>query len=239
MACTDCKQSIFDDTPSQIPAPLCVDGCPEDVNCGDLAIASKCVYVNVALPCSETVVNQDLTTVLQTMDAKICTSTESNCLLKVDTDDQCCGTLNGKLAVGEGLTKTVTTDRNFCKTLTLNLDCPTWNTAVLNQKWANLGGVHQPLEYSSVVGCVVKIRGTLKNTLYSTSATTIFTLPANHRPLKQRTVGGYAMPTTASNTPKFGFFTIKTTGEVQFTFYDLTNNVSIGLLPVELTFETN
>lgn len=237
MACTDCKQSIFDDEPSKIPAPLCADNCPEDVNCNGEVLASACVYVNVALPCVDTTVNEDLTTVLQALDAKVCESNSGNCYVKIDADD-CCGYLESKLTAGDGITITKDVVGRDCKDLTIALDCPIWNTVTLNSKWANYGGVHQPLEYSSVVGCVVKLRGSVKNTSYATSTRVLFTLPANHRPLKQRTFGAFGVSTNLGTTPAIGYFTIYTNGNVEFNF--ITGTVAaINILPVELTFETN
>lgn len=238
--CTDCKSSILNSSTSTIPTPVCQEDCGENVDCNGEVIASDCVYVNVPLTCLETSTGDKLTTVLQTIDAALCNTVEASCQVKINAED-CCDYLGNKIIEGNGISvDEVSYGSRGCKALQISLDCPTWNSATLASKWANYGGVHQTLEYSSVVGCIVKIRGTVKSSgAYNTSTTTIFTLPANHRPSKQRTFGGYAMPTGNTNTPKFGFFTIKTTGEVQFTFYDLTNNVIIGLLPVELTFETN
>ena len=239
MACTDCKQSIFDDGSSKIPAPVCVDNCPEDVNCNGVTLASACVYVNVALNCAETSVNQDLTTVLQALDAKACQNTTDSCLLKVDTDDQCCGTLNGKLAVGTGLTKTVTTDRNFCKTLTLNLDCPDWKPVTYNSssKVRNNSWGYQNVEYSTVVGCKVKIRGVAKVTSYiypNDYTTYVFQLPVNHRPLAKRLFGGFITQDGANYRPYS--IVVDTDGKI---YINISASGTYDKIPFEITFETN
>lgn len=238
--CTDCKSSILNSTTSTILTPACQEDCGESVDCNGEVVASDCVYVNVPLTCLETSTGDKLTTVLQTIDAALCNSVEAGCQVKINAND-CCDYLGNKVVEGSGVSiAEVSSGSRGCTALQVSLDCPVWNSATLASKWVNFGGVHQTLEYSSVVGCVVKIRGTVKTSgSYSTGATTIFTLPANHRPLKQRTFGAYPVPVNVNTNTHFGYFTIKTTGEVQFTFYDNTASGSILLLPVELTFETN
>lgn len=237
MACTDCKQSIFDDTPSQIPAPLCVDGCPEDVNCGDLAIASKCVYVNVALPCSETVVNQDLTTALQALDAKVCTITDAACQVKIDAND-CCGYLEDKLTAGSGITITKGDVGRDCNDLTIALDCPTWDSASLVPKFYNIP-TFQTVQYRKS-GCSVRITGAVLNGTYSAIAPKIFTLPAGYIPATKKVFNAFAFISGAQKV-MHGLITIETTGDVKFTALDApaTLNVDIKVLPLEITFETN
>lgn len=72
MACTDCKQSIYNTESSIIPAPLCQGDCPEEVNCNGEVTYTDCVSSNVALPCLELSVGATQTEINQTVAAALC-----------------------------------------------------------------------------------------------------------------------------------------------------------------------
>jgi len=79
MACTDCKQSIYNTESSVIPAPLCQGDCPEEVNCNGEVTYTDCVSSNVALPCLELSVGATQTEINQAIDAALCSSSNSSC----------------------------------------------------------------------------------------------------------------------------------------------------------------
>lgn len=77
MACTDCKQSIYNTESSVIPAPICQGDCPEEVNCNGEVTYTDCVSSNVALPCLELSVGATQTEINQAIDAALCESSNA------------------------------------------------------------------------------------------------------------------------------------------------------------------
>lgn len=146
--CVDCRKSIFNTQTTTIAVPECQDDCPEDVNCDGEVTYSDCINVNVALSCSETAVGASLTTVLQSIDTKICNNQESTCTVSVSSDDTCCGYLQDKITVGTGLTKTITNE-GACEKVNISVNPGTivWNNLPLSANFATITGYQIP-QYS-------------------------------------------------------------------------------------------
>jgi hypothetical protein len=100
MACVDCKDNIINKTPSLIGEPKCGSDCPPETTCDGGYIASTCVYYSGNnLACTEINYGDTLSEVIQQLDNKYG--------VRVTSDDNCCGFLNDKLIVGEGLVKEI------------------------------------------------------------------------------------------------------------------------------------
>jgi hypothetical protein len=72
MACTDCKQSIYNTQKSTIESPICQGDCPEEVNCNGETTYTDCVVSNVALSCIEKSVGATQTEINQAFDTALC-----------------------------------------------------------------------------------------------------------------------------------------------------------------------
>lgn len=100
MACVDCKDNIINKTPSLIGEPKCGSDCPPETTCDGGYIASTCVYYSGNnLACTGINYGDTLSEVIQQLDSKYG--------VRVTGDDNCCGSLNDKLIVGEGLVKEI------------------------------------------------------------------------------------------------------------------------------------
>jgi len=100
MACVDCKDNIINKTPSLIGEPKCGSDCPPETTCDGGYIASTCVYYSGNnLACTEINYGDTLSEVIQKLDSKYG--------VRVTDNDNCCGSLNDKLIVGEGLVKEI------------------------------------------------------------------------------------------------------------------------------------
>jgi len=72
MACTDCKQSIYNTESSVIPAPLCQGDCPEEVNCNGEVTYTDCVASTVNLRCINKSIGATQTEINQAFDDALC-----------------------------------------------------------------------------------------------------------------------------------------------------------------------
>lgn len=152
--CTDCRDSILNRQKSKIGVPQCNDECPTETDCQGKQTYTDCVGVNSALPCVGTTTSDNLTTVLEAIDEKICDVAESNCTIKVSADDCGCGYLEDKLVAGVGITLTTLTDNpTNCQTIQIstNPGSLVWNNIPLTANFAsNTGNVsgYQIPQYS-------------------------------------------------------------------------------------------
>lgn len=235
--CKDCVKQIFNGETSDIGLPQCNDNCGSETNCEGIQTFTDCINVNPALSCADTEANATLSDVLIALDEKICETQTSNCSVKVSSDDTCCSTLESKITVSTGLTKS-TTNPGGCEALNIAISCPQWNNLTPNAstKWSNKGAGFQTLQYSTVVGCVVKVRGVVKNGSYTNLYNLVATLPVGHRPLLKRVFGGYTYFDTTTSTYKAGGITIDTDGSI---YVSISGSGSYQTVPIELTFETN
>jgi hypothetical protein len=98
--CVSCKDNIINKTPSLIGEPKCGGDCPPETTCDGGYIASTCVYYSGNnLDCTGINYQDTLSEVIQKLDSKYG--------VRVTGDDNCCGFLNDKLIVGEGLVKEI------------------------------------------------------------------------------------------------------------------------------------
>lgn len=98
--CVSCKDNIINKTPSLIGEPKCGSDCPPETTCDGGYIASTCVYYSGNnLACTGINYGDTLSEVIQQLDSKYG--------VRVTSDDNCCGSLNDKLIVGEGLVKEI------------------------------------------------------------------------------------------------------------------------------------
>lgn len=98
--CVSCKDNIINKTPSLIGDPKCGSDCPPETTCDGGYIASTCVYYSGNdLACTEINYGDTLSEVIQKLDNKYG--------VRVTDNDNCCGFLNDKLIVGEGLVKEI------------------------------------------------------------------------------------------------------------------------------------
>lgn len=72
MACTDCKESIYNTQESTILTPSCQGDCPEEVNCDGEVTYTDCVASTVALPCISKSVGATQTEINQAFDTAFC-----------------------------------------------------------------------------------------------------------------------------------------------------------------------
>tara|TARA_R110000868_G_scaffold1729_5_gene13920 strand:+ start:16650 stop:17297 length:648 start_codon:yes stop_codon:yes gene_type:complete len=73
--CLNCKSSIFNQQESLVPAPLCVDHCPTDIECGVNTVFSKCVTTDISLSCLGTTSGDSLDVVLTAVN-NLCAATQ-------------------------------------------------------------------------------------------------------------------------------------------------------------------
>lgn len=149
--CKDCRDSILNNQDTTIPSPICQGDCPEDVSCEGIGTYSDCVEVNVALDCINTEVGDNLSTVLQAVDEKLCQSTRNTRTVKVSSNDCGCGYLENKLSQGTGITITkVTQSPSGCQTLQISQNPGTlvWNNFTLSSSLTTIPNVQIP-QYSN------------------------------------------------------------------------------------------
>lgn len=231
--CKDCRDSILNSQSTTISTPSCQDECSSDVSCEGISTYSSCVEVNVALSCIDSDSGANLSDVLTDLDTKICQTQTENCTVKIDANDTCCGYLANKITVDTGITKTIN-DLDGCKNIELSISCPVWNNAVLQSKWTNKSSDFQSLQYSTEVGCIVRVRGVIKNPSFNNTYIWVTTLP--YAPLKKRVYGGFMYLDTISGTYKAGAITIDTDGKL---YVSINGSGNYQTVPIELTFETN
>jgi len=105
MACVDCKDNIINKTPSLIGEPKCGSDCPPETTCDGGDIASTCVYYSGNdLNCTNIKYGDTLSKAIQQLDSKYG--------VRVTNNDNCCGFLNDKLILGEGLVKEIVVQDN-------------------------------------------------------------------------------------------------------------------------------
>lgn len=205
--CTDCRDSILNNQTSTIGQPSCNDNCSEDISCEGIGTYSNCVEVNVALDCSETNVGDNLSTVLQAIDTKLCQSTQNNCTVKVSAEDCGCGYLENKISAGVGITITkITQSPSNCQTLQINTNPATlvWNNITLPSTFTTISGFQIPQYSNKDELGRVWFRGSFTisggNSMTAGSIVNLTTvLPVGSRPLFNRVCsGGYYKPKNTS-----------------------------------------
>lgn len=149
MSCTNCKDSILSQTPSNIGTTKCNGDCPEAITCVDI-LPSNCVFYSGSdLSCSGIIFGETITSAITKIDAKLCDTQQDSCLLKISRNDPCCGYLQTKLLASSGITLTVGNEGG-CETLTIGTNPPTmvWNNISLPIQFQTIVG-YQPPQYSN------------------------------------------------------------------------------------------
>ena len=236
--CTDCRDGILNRQKSKIGVPQCNDECPTETDCQGKQTYTDCVGLNASLDCVGTTTQNTLTEVLVAIDEKICEQSTNTCGVSVSDNDTCCGKLNAKIVVGTGLLKSIVANGR-CEQLKISLACPTWNDVSYNplSKWANNNSDFQPVQFSSVAGCKVTIRGVARVNSYNNLIdvfTYVFQLPVLHRPLIKRMFGGFIAQDGTNYRPYT--IVIHEDGKV---YVNITASGSYDLIPFEITFDTN
>lgn len=237
MSCPTCKESIISQTPSLIGQTQCTTDCPEDITCVDI-IPSNCVFYSgatLSCPSGNTSVNygDTVTVALGKMYNLICQNSTSN-TVQITANDTCYGYLASKIT-STSLDITIS-NPGACEKLNIEEKCwDPWTAANLLNGFTNFPS-GQPVEYSSIKGCSVKLRGRFSRTSLSSGTYTIFKLPLNRAPLNPRV---FSVLTTSSVLPSgFGFITVQTNGDVTLTYSPLAaGSVIVSLDGIE--FETN
>ena len=238
--CPTCKESILSQTPSLIGKTQCTSNCPEDITCVDI-IPSNCVfYSGATLSCpsgSTSVVYGDTVTVaLNKMYQLICQNSTSN-TVQVTANDTCYGYLFNKIT-STSLDITVS-NPGACEKLKIEEKCRTWTAANLLNGFVNFPS-GQPVEYSSIKACSVKLRGRFYRTTVTAGTHLIFKLPLNKAPLYPRF---FSVLTTSSVLPTgLAFVTVATNGDVSLNYFPLAAGsviVSLDGIEFECACEPN
>lgn len=238
MSCKDCKDGIIYQTRSLISNPKCNEDCPEEIVCEDI-IGSNCVfYSGLTLACPsgnpENIVyyGDTLTQAITKLYGLVCQNSTSN-TVQVTANDRCYGYLASKIT-SSSLDISVT-NPGACEKLNIEEKCWTWTAANLLNGFTNFPS-GQPVEYSSIKECSVKLRGRFSRTTLSAGTHVIFKLPLNRAPQYPRV---FSILTTSSILPTgLGFITVATNGDVTLSYSPLAaGSVIVSLDGIE--YETN
>jgi len=221
--------------------------------CQDI-IGSNCVfYSGGSLECIDVSYGDTITSVIGSINTAICNLQSSNsCSVKVSADDSCCDYLgNPGGIVGSQGNKIRSTSLSIdivgdsCQYLQIEERCWIWRSVLsgigdgrFKGKWGNLGLGFQTAQYSNIKECVVKLRGTVINSLYTPSDTIIFVLPVGLRPLFDRRFSVNISNGISSAPSSVGFIYVRANGNVELQYTQTTSGATVVSLD-NVSFEIN